>query len=96
MKRPRLYSPCVADRYVNKRRERVAEFSTEDGASGLIALRVADGDRCASLTVYAVEGCEVNVNPRVLSAKCLREAAELYAADQKLLAELQTFPEDLH
>lgn len=89
MRRPRLYSPCIADRYVNKARERIAEFSTDDGAGGLIALRVADGDKCAALTVYNTEGVEVRLDPRILSPETLRWAAQLYAADRALVRELQ-------
>lgn len=60
MNRPRFTSPCVADRYANKSRERIAEFSFPgaDGAGGLIALRYRDGQP-PLVNVYRVEGCEV-------------------------------------
>lgn len=89
MSRPRIFSPCVADRYVTKARERIAEFSTADGAGGLIALRVAEGHYPASLTVYQTEGVEVRLDPRCLGAETLRKAAELYAADLELVAILK-------
>ncbi len=42
MKRPRLKSPCVADRaHVNG--ERIAEFTFPNGSGGLISFRMMNG-----------------------------------------------------
>ena len=50
MKRPRIKSPCVADHYADKRFERIAEFSTPNGKSGLIRIRQnEDGSVLVSL-----------------------------------------------
>lgn len=49
MGRPRLISPCVADRYLTRdgrgKNERIAEFSFGNGAGGLISLRTAAADQ---------------------------------------------------
>lgn len=59
MRRPRLISPCVANRYAGEN-ERIAEFSFKDGGGGLIALRtLGDGTNIASL--YRLEGCKASI-----------------------------------
>lgn len=64
MPRPRFLSPCNADRYVDKSRERVAEFSFPDAATsasvpgGLISLRYREG-KPPLVQLYRVEGCDV-------------------------------------
>lgn len=64
MKRPRLISPCVADRNVrDKSRERIAEFSfpgTDGPAGGLISFYLPPNGR-PRVTLYCVDGCEVIV-----------------------------------
>ena len=63
MPRPKIFSPCVADRHVsNKSVERIAEFSTTNGLGGLISLReFLDGT--AALEVYRVDdGVQVVVD----------------------------------
>lgn len=84
MKKPRLISPCVADRYAGPG-ERIAEFSFPEAASGggdlpggLISLRYGRGERRPMIYVHRVEGCDV-------AAPESSEARQV-AAIQKLFA----------
>lgn len=64
MPRPRLTVNCVADNYVDKTRERIAEFSfpdTDGPAGGLIAFRSREG-KPPLVQVYRAEGCTVTTD----------------------------------
>lgn len=58
-KRPAVIVNCVADRYADRGRERIVEFSFPNGKGGLIAFRQSDGGVC-TINVYRMdEGVEV-------------------------------------
>lgn len=54
MKRPSIKTPCVADRYADKRAERIAEFSTPSGKGGLIRVRQND-DGSVLVSLYRLD-----------------------------------------
>lgn len=67
MTRPRITSPCVADRFADKRTERIAEFSypgSADARTGNLPgglIRAWDGPNGPALHVYRVDGVRVTV-----------------------------------
>lgn len=54
MARPSIKSPCVADGYADKTRERIAEFSAPNGKGGLIAIRQND-DGTVTVSLYQLD-----------------------------------------
>ena len=76
MPRPSIKSPCVADRYADRTRERIAEFSDGE-AGGLIS--VGRRDDGLHVSIYRAESVLVHVDPAILAPQSLRAAAKLYA-----------------
>jgi hypothetical protein len=81
-RRPSFSSTCVADRYADKRRERIAEFSFPDAPEaggvtpgGLIRLAYRDGAP-PLVELYRVEGCEIRTPPSAEARAVLASAAE--------------------
>lgn len=57
-RKPRVLSPCVAERYNRRPNERIIEFSFSDGTGGLISFRQPDPERglVGRVEVYRTDG----------------------------------------
>lgn len=65
MGRPSIKSPCVADRYADQSRERIAEFSTPSGKGGLISIIENDNGEVL-VSVYRCDpGVTVRAEPEL-------------------------------
>jgi hypothetical protein len=59
MKRPSIKSPCVADRYADPNRERIAEFLAPNGKGGLIRVHQCDNGNVTVEVYRCDEGVTV-------------------------------------